>query len=81
MFNFAKSASGIPVGLRSTLWLAERNAFGGYEKLRARRMRWEIRDIPIIRGRWQNKMPDVDPHESSSGIAVDVQQRLNCALP
>ncbi len=27
------------------------------------------------------KMPDVDSDESSSGIAVDVQQRLNCALP
>src|SRR5581483_4667685 len=31
--------------------------------------------------RVKNKMPDVDSHESSSGIAVDVQQRLNCALP
>jgi hypothetical protein len=28
-----------------------------------------------------NKMPDVDSSDSSSGIAVDVQQRLNCALP
>jgi len=28
-----------------------------------------------------NKMPDVDSYDSSSGIAVDVQQRLNCALP
>ena len=28
-----------------------------------------------------NKMPDVDSRDSSSGIAVDVQQRLNCALP
>ena len=27
------------------------------------------------------KMPDVDSSDSSSGIAVDVQQRLNCALP
>ena len=27
------------------------------------------------------EMPDVDSDESSSGIAVDVQQRLNCALP
>ena len=27
-----------------------------------------------------NKMPDVDSYDSSSGIAVDVQQRLNCAL-
>ena len=26
-------------------------------------------------------MPDVDSYDSSSGIAVDVQQRLNCALP
>jgi hypothetical protein len=26
-------------------------------------------------------MPDVDSSDSSSGIAVDVQQRLNCALP
>src|SRR5213593_2462939 len=25
-------------------------------------------------------MPDVDSYDSSSGIAVDVQQRLNCAL-
>ena len=30
---------------------------------------------------WYNKMPDVDSYDSSSGIAVDVQQRLNCALP
>jgi hypothetical protein len=29
----------------------------------------------------QTKMPDVDSSDSSSGIAVDVQQRLNCALP
>jgi hypothetical protein len=29
----------------------------------------------------ENKMPDVDSYDSSSGIAVDVQQRLNCALP
>jgi hypothetical protein len=29
----------------------------------------------------EKKMPDIDSHESSSGIAVDVQQRLNCALP
>jgi len=29
----------------------------------------------------KNKMPDVDSYDSSSGIAVDVQQRLNCALP
>jgi hypothetical protein len=28
-----------------------------------------------------NKMPDVVSYDSSSGIAVDVQQRLNCALP
>jgi hypothetical protein len=31
--------------------------------------------------RLQNKMPDVASYDSSSGIAVDVQQRLNCALP
>jgi len=31
--------------------------------------------------REENKMPDVDSYDSSSGIAVDVQQRLNCALP
>jgi hypothetical protein len=29
----------------------------------------------------KNKMPDVVSYDSSSGIAVDVQQRLNCALP
>jgi hypothetical protein len=29
----------------------------------------------------QTKMPDVDSSDPSSGIAVDVQQRLNCALP
>jgi len=34
--------------------------------------------MPVLR---QNKMPDVDSYDSSSGIAVDVQQRLNCALP
>jgi hypothetical protein len=28
----------------------------------------------------KNKMPDVDSYDSSSGITVDVQQRLNCAL-
>ena len=37
--------------------------------------------IRVIRGWSQNKMPDVDSYDSSSGIAVDVQQRLNCALP
>jgi hypothetical protein len=34
-----------------------------------------------VRGLQENKMPDVDSSDSSSGIAVDVQQRLNCALP
>ena len=39
------------------------------------------RSILLIRFFGANKMPDVDSYDSSSGIAVDVQQRLNCALP
>ena len=35
----------------------------------------------LIRLLATNKMPDVDSYDSSSGIAVDEQQRLNCALP
>ena len=38
----------------------------------------EVEGLGVTEGR--NKMPDVDSYESSSGIAVDVQQRLNCAL-
>ena len=39
------------------------------------------RSVFLIRFFGANKMPDVDSYDSSSGIAVDVQQRLNCALP
>jgi hypothetical protein len=53
---------------------------------RARRLCW----MGFAEAQWASlgrkylaltKMPDVDSSDSSSGIAVDVQQRLNCALP
>jgi hypothetical protein len=43
---------------------------------------WPLRiRCSLVRFFRTNKMPDVDSYDSSSGIAVDVQQRLNCALP
>jgi hypothetical protein len=61
--------------------------FRGWKNKRSPRqsaIRKSVSEVAITRTAYrfhQNEMPDADSHESSSGIAVDVQQRLNCALP